>query len=102
LCIDRNTIVGGVLPLLHAPCCLQPVDVGHADVQQQQVRAQAGCQHHGLAPVVGLADHLGHRQRRQELPHCREECRIVIGKQYPDRHGSTVDVHAVPAYQAVT
>jgi len=67
---------------------LQTVHAGHADVEQQHVRAGPAGQGDRLDPVGGLADEFHVRLGTDDHAEARAYHRLVIGHKHPDAHAA--------------
>ena len=63
----------------------QPIEVGHAEVEQQYVGVQVADLFEHLAPVAGFADHLEIVFEKQQLLQAVAHNRMVVGDQKADR-----------------
>ena len=66
------------------PRRLDAVDVRHPDVHQDHVRIQPAREVDGLAPVLGLADHLEVLARLEDQPEAAADERLVVDEQDAD------------------
>ena len=63
---------------------LEPVELGHPDVHQHEVRRELARALQRLAPVGGLADHLEVGLRVEDHPQAAAHERLIVGDQDPD------------------
>ena len=68
---------------------LDPVDVGHADVHQHDVRPQAPRLRHRLSPVRRLADHLDVLFSLEDHAEAGADERLVVDDQHAKAHAGT-------------
>ena len=67
---------------------LHPVQVGHDDVHQDDVRLRRARQRHRLGAVLGLGHHREAAQPLTELAQALAHQGVVVGNQDPNRrHG---------------
>ena len=69
-----------------SPCRLDAVDVGHADVHQDDVRPERARELNGLRAVLGLTHHLDPLPRVQDHPEAATDERLVVGEDDADAH----------------
>jgi hypothetical protein len=76
------------MPLLDLSGGLQSVHLGHADVEQHDVRlARAGLQHMEDLPAIRrLTNYLDVSCHRQVATKPLSDESVVVGDDYPDRH----------------
>ena len=70
------------------PGCLDPVEPGHADVHQHDIRTQLARQLDRLASVLRLAHDLHPRLELDDQPEAGADERLIVREQHGD-HGAT-------------
>ena len=70
-----------------APRRLEPVELGHADVHQDDVRMEAVGLLYCLQPVAGLGHDVDVLLAREQHAKAGADHRLVVGDEHTDRHG---------------
>jgi hypothetical protein len=79
----------GVIGRQDATSRLKTVQLGHADIHQDDGGTKPRCLVDGLEPVARLGDHFDVVLVGEQHPKARADHRLVVGDQHTDRHRSS-------------